>query len=172
MTELPGDSAADFTEFVVRRYGALLGTAYGLTRDRGQAEDLVQTSLAKCWGNWDAIRAEDPLAYVRKVMVNTYRAWWRVKKGKQEYPTEHLPIRPALVDHYARIERDEVLVAALGRLPGRMRMVVVLRYLGELSEAETAEAVGCAVGTIKSQTSRALARLRVDPTLHEYRCSA
>ncbi|MGC4942039.1 SigE family RNA polymerase sigma factor [Kribbella sp. DT2] len=172
MAELSGDSATSFTEFVTQKYGALLGTAYLLTRDHGLAEDVVQTALAKCWRTWDTIRADDPYAYVRQVLVNTCRAYWRVKKGKLEFPTEELPTRPVLVDYYDRIERDSVLVAALERLPGRMRVVVVLRYLVDLSEAETAEEVGCAVGTIKSQTSRALARLRGDPLLLDYRRSA
>jgi RNA polymerase sigma-70 factor (sigma-E family) len=165
-------SADSFTEFVTQRYGALLGTAYLLTQDHGLAEDLVQTALAKSWRTWDTIRGDDPYAYVRQVLVNTCRAYWRVKKGKLEFPTEDLPTRPVLVDCYDRIERDSVLVAALERLPGRMRVVVVLRYLVDLSEAETAEEVGCAVGTIKSQTSRALARLRGDPLLLDYRRSA
>ncbi|MEV6285078.1 SigE family RNA polymerase sigma factor [Kribbella sp. NPDC051770] len=164
-----GTSAESFTEFVSDRYGALLSAAYALTRDRGLAEDLVQTTLAKCWRTWDTIYGDDPYAYVRQVLVNTCRAHWRVKKGKLEFPTEELPARPVLVDQYDRIERDEVLVAALERLPGRMRAVVVLRYLVDLSEAETAAEVGCAVGTIKSQTSRALARLRGDPVLLDYR---
>jgi RNA polymerase sigma-70 factor (sigma-E family) len=172
MTELSGDSATSFTEFVASRYGALLGTAYSLTKDHGLAEDVVQTTLAKCWRTWDTIRADDPYAYVRQVLVNTCRAYWRVKKGKLEFPTEDLPVLPVVIDHYDRIERDSVLVAALERLPGRMRAVVVLRYLVDLSEAETAEEVGCAVGTIKSQTSRALARLRGDPVLLDYRRSA
>ena len=167
-----GDSTESFTEFVTQRYGALLGVAYVLTSDHGLAEDLVQTSLAKSWRTWDTIRGDDPYAYVRQVLVNTCRAHWRVKKGKLEFPTDELPILPVMIDHYARIERDSVLVAALERLPGRMRVVVVLRYLVDLSEAETAQEVGCAVGTIKSQTSRALARLRGDPLLLDYRRSA
>ena len=166
-----GDSAESFTEFVTQRYGALLGVAHVLTSDHGLAEDLVQTSLAKSWRTWDTIRG-DPYAYVRQVLVNTCRAHWRVKKGKLEFPTEELPILPVMIDHYDRIERDSVLVAALERLPGRMRVVVVLRYLVDLSEAETAAEVGCAVGTIKSQTSRALARLRGDPLLLDYRRTA
>lgn len=165
-------SADSFTEFVTQRYGALLGTAYLLTQDHGLAEDLVQTALAKSWRTWDTIRGDDPYAYVRQVLVNTCRAYWRVKKGKLEFPTEELPAHPVLIDGFDRIERDSVLVAALERLPGRMRVVVVLRYLVDLSEAETAEEVGCAVGTIKSQTSRALARLRGDPLLLDYRRSA
>jgi RNA polymerase sigma-70 factor (sigma-E family) len=164
--------AAGFSDFVAERYGTLLGTAYALTRDRGLAEDLVQTALAKSWRVWPTIRGDDPGAYVRQVLVNTCRAWWRVKKGKLEFPASDLPNESVEVDQYARIERHEVLVEALGRLPLRMRMVVVLRYLADLTEAETAEAVGCSLGTVKSQSSRGLARLRLDPTLHDYRVTA
>lgn len=161
-------AAAEFSDFVAARYGSLLGTAWALTRDRGLAEDLVQTALAKSWRVWPTIAADDPTPYVRQVLINTCRAWWRVKKGKLEFPTEDVPVAVVPVDPFTRIEREEVLTAALGRLPRRMRAVVVLRYLAELSEAETAAAVGCSTGTVKSQSSRGLARLRLDPTLHDY----
>ncbi|WP_145809325.1 SigE family RNA polymerase sigma factor [Kribbella amoyensis] len=166
MEELP--AATEFSDFVATRYGSLLGTAYALTQDRGLAEDLVQTTLAKCWRAWPTIDGADPGPYVRQVLVNTCRAWWRVKKGKLEFPTDELPATVVPVDHFARIEHEEVLTEALGRLPRRMRTVVVLRYLAELTEAEAAAVVGCSVGTVKSQSSRGLARLRVDPVLHEY----
>ncbi|HET6293989.1 MAG TPA: SigE family RNA polymerase sigma factor [Kribbella sp.] len=171
--EETGAMPVDFSEFVAARYGSLLGMAYLLTHDHALAEDLVQTALAKCWRSWGAIRADDPSAYVRRVLLNTYRAWWRTKKGKREFPTEVLPsvlVGSDSVDSdYDNVDSKAVLVDALARLPRRMRTVVVLRYLGDLTEAETAATVGCAVGTIKSQTSRALAKLRQDPTLNDFR---
>lgn len=156
-----------FSEFVITRYDGLLRTAYFLVQDRELAEDLVQTTLLKAWQVWDTIRADDPTWYVRRVLVNTCRAWWRVKRGKQEFATAEPPELAATAECYERLERDVVLVAALARLPQSMRKIVVLRYLMDLSEAQAAEAAGCSVGTIKSQTSRALTRLRLDPALRD-----
>src|SRR5882757_6735998 len=123
----PGAMPTDFTEFVAARYGSLLGMAYLLTHDHALAEDLVQTSLAKCWRSWGAIRADDPSAYVRRVLLNTYRGWWRTKKGKREFPTEVLPTVLTGGD-YDSVDCKAALVDALARLPCRMRTVVVLRY--------------------------------------------
>ncbi len=164
MTTHPG-----FSEFVADRYDGLLRTAYFLVQDRLLAEDLVQTTLLKCWVAWDTIRADDPSGYVRQVLVNTCRASWRVKKGKREFPTDQLPVLPTPAEE---LERHFVLVAALARLPLSMRRAVVLRFLLDLTEVQTAELAGCSVGTIKSQTSRALTRLRLDPSLHDLRRTA
>lgn len=152
-----------FDEFVAARYTRLLRTAYLLTRDRGLAEDLVQTALAKCWLGWRRIRHDDPGPYVHQVLVNTYTAWWR-RKWNAEYPTEELPHTGRAGGHQAVDDRAD-LADALRRLPRRMRAVVVLRYYEDLSEAETARILGCSAGTVKSQSSRALAKLRIDPAL-------
>ncbi|TWD81775.1 RNA polymerase sigma-70 factor (sigma-E family) [Kribbella amoyensis] len=160
----PATVTVDFTDYVTLRYRQLLGTAYLLTRDRGLAEDLVQTTLAKAWRSWHRIEADDPDAYVRRVLVNTFRAGWRVKRGKREFTAEVVPERP-VTGEYEASDRRAALLAALARLPRRMRAMVVLRYFEDLTEAATADALGCSVGTVKSQTSRALAKLRQDPTL-------
>jgi RNA polymerase sigma-70 factor (sigma-E family) len=157
------DGRQGFEEFVAARYAALLRTAYLLTQDRGLAEDLVQTALAKCWLGWKRIRYDDPGPYVHRVLVNTYTAWWR-RRWNSEYPTEDLPQGGGPVSHHAVDERVD-LADALRRLPRRMRAVVVLRFYEDLSEAETARILGCSAGTVKSQTSRALAKLRIDPAL-------
>ncbi|GAB2606994.1 SigE family RNA polymerase sigma factor [Kribbella endophytica] len=167
MTTHPG-----FSEFVAGRYDGLLRTAYFLVQDRLLAEDLVQTTLLKCWVAWDSIRADDPTGYVRQVLVNTCRASWRVKKGKLEFPTDQLSVLTTSIEWSEQLERHFVLVAALARLPRSMRRAVVLRFLMDLTEAQTAELAGCSVGTIKSQTSRALTRLRLDPTLNDLRRTA
>jgi RNA polymerase sigma-70 factor (sigma-E family) len=152
-----------FEEFVAARYTVLLRTAYLLTQDRGLAEDLVQTALAKCWLGWKRIRYDDPGPYVHRVLVNTYTAWWR-RRWNSEYPTEELPQTGGPGRHQAVDDRTD-LADALRRLPRRMRAVVVLRFYEDLSEAETARILGCSGGTVKSQTSRALAKLRIDPAL-------
>lgn len=157
----------EFDAFVAARSTALLRTAVLLTRDVGLAEDLVQTALAKTWFAWGRIEVT-PEAYTRRVLVNTYASWWR-RKWNGEHPTEELPESGGLrhgADH-RRVDDRTDLWTALGRLPKRQRAVVVLRYYEDLSERETAEVLGCSVGTVKSQASKALAKLRVDPALME-----
>lgn len=166
---MPGNTArADFDDFVAARSQALLRTAYLLTRDHGLAEDLLQTALGKAWFSWQKVETR-PEPYVRKILVNTYASWWR-RKWNGERPTDELP------DHGGHSGRDghdgttavdarHDLSEAIGRLPKRQRAVVVLRYFEDLSEAETADLLGCSRGTVKSQLSKALAKLRVDPAL-------
>lgn len=156
------DRQQGFEEFVAARYTSLLRTAYLLTQDRGLAEDLVQTTLAKCWLSWRRIEADDPGGYVHRVLVNTYTSWWR-RKWNHEYPTGDLPHTGTAGQHGADDRTD--LATALRRLPRRMRAVIVLRFYEDRSEAETAGILGCSVGTVKSQASRALAKLRIDPAL-------
>ena len=154
------ETGASFDEFVAARSRALLRTAYLLTHDHALAEDLVQTALTKAWFAWKRIHGE-PEPYVRKILVNTYASWWR-RKWNGEQPTEDLP--EATVE--ATGEPTD-LWTAMERLPRRMRAVVVLRYFEDLTEVQTAEALGCSVGTVKSQASKALAKLRIDPALTE-----
>ena len=156
----PGASAT-FDEFVAARSRALLRTAYLLTHDHALAEDLLQTSLAKAWFAWRRIDGE-PEPYVRRILVNTYASWWR-RKWNGEQPTDTLPDAA----HPDRADATEPtdLWTAMERLPRRMRAVVVLRYFEDLTEVQTAEALGCSVGTVKSQASKALAKLRIDPAL-------
>lgn len=156
-----------FDDFVATRSTRLLRTAYLLTHDRALAEDLVQTSLAKAWFAWARIEGQ-PDAYVRRVMVNTYSSWWR-RRWNGEEATAELPERGVGSGHRPAddvgVDDRTDLWRALARLPRRQRAVVVLRFYEDLSEAETAEVMQCSVGTVKSQASRALAKLRIDPTL-------
>lgn len=155
----------EFDDFVASCSGRLLRTAYLLTHDHALAEDLLQTALAKSWFAWRRIEG-DPEPYVRKVLVNTYASWWR-RRWHGEQPTERLP-EPAHHDQPDRFAHGQDLWAALARLPHRQRAVVVLRFVEDLSEAETARILDCSVGTVKSQASKALAKLRVDPTLDPF----
>jgi RNA polymerase sigma-70 factor (sigma-E family) len=154
-----GDTAVQFEEFVSARSTALLRTAYLLTHDHALAEDLLQTALTKAWFAWRRIE-DSPEAYVRRILVNTYATWWR-RKWNGEHAAEELPEQP--VTHPEEGAHD--LWTALGRLPRRQRAVVVLRYFEDLTEAETARILGCSVGTVKSQTAKAFAKLRIDPAL-------
>jgi len=164
VSELEGSRVdqPSFEDFVAARSPALLRTAYLLTRDRALTDDLVQTALAKVWPRWSRITA-DPEPYVRKVMVNTFTSWRR-RRWRGEIPAEELPETGVAAD-YAMVEDREAIRDAMRRLPPKQRAVVVLRYFEDLSEAETAATLGCSPGNVKSQLSRALAKLRVDPAL-------
>ncbi|HWG62347.1 MAG TPA: SigE family RNA polymerase sigma factor [Streptosporangiaceae bacterium] len=153
-----------FREYVDTRSGSLLRMAYLLTRNRADAEDLVQAALAKTYQAWDRIqdrRAVD--GYVRRAIVNTHISWWR-RRRLEEYPTDEIPDRP-VADHAADSELTDALRRALERLPQRMRAAVVLRYYEDMSEAEVAQVLGVSLGTVKSTVSRAVAKLRIDAEL-------
>jgi RNA polymerase sigma-70 factor (sigma-E family) len=149
----------DFRSYVSARSPALLRTAYMLTGNRADAEDLLQTALAKTYLSWDRIREREAIdGYVRRILVNTQTSFWRRRKV-DEYATEVLPERPGR-DETADLDLHDALWNALTSLPKRQRAMVVLRYYEDLSEAETARVMGVSVGTVKSTTSRALTRLR------------
>ena len=155
------DPRVDFDDFVVARSSALLRTAYLLTRDHALAEDLLQTALTKAWFSWSRIDG-DPEPYVRKILVNTFATWWR-RKWNGEHA--HADVPEPDTGPAASVDERHDLWDAMGRLPRRQRAVIVLRYVEDLSEAETARLLGVSVGTVKSQTSKALAHLRIDPAL-------
>jgi RNA polymerase sigma-70 factor (sigma-E family) len=154
---------ADFDAFVESRSAALLRTAFLLTGERTLAEDLLQTALVKTWSAWR--RVDDPEPYTRRVLTTTYITWWR-RRWRAELPSAE-PLE--LLHEENPADDREDLWAALGRLPRRQRAVVVLRYYEDLPEAQVAEVLGISVGTVKSQASKALARLRIDPALAEDR---
>lgn len=148
-----------FTAWVQSRAVRLHRTAYLLCGDWHVAQDLVQESLARTALAWRRIEnMDDPDAYVRRVLVNQARQRWRLRRT-HELPTGSLPEVGIPDGAQARAER-EVLVQALQALPRRQRAVVVLRYFEQLSVAETAQALECSPGTVKSQTARALTALR------------
>lgn len=158
------DAAPTFEEYVAARGRALWRSAWLLTGDDQRAEDLVQTALVKCWRRWDDIALDGAVdGYVRRALVTTYTDWRR-RKWVGEVPTAVLP------DSWERDPdvsvRHDVL-AALALLPRGQRAVVVLRFYDDLTEAQTAAALGVSVGTVKSQTARALAALRASQLLEE-----
>ncbi|SBT51114.1 SigE family RNA polymerase sigma factor [Micromonospora narathiwatensis] len=152
-----------FDDFVVTRSPRLLRTAFLLTRDWVSAEDLLQTALARAWEAWRRIDG-DPEPYVRRIIVNAYASSWR-RRWRGELPTADLPETVVEADPHAGLDDRDRLWRALGRLPRRQRAVLVLRYFEDLSEVEIAGVLGCSVGTVKSQASRAVAKLRLDGTL-------
>ena len=161
-----------FEAYVAARGDWLHHTAWLLTGDHARAEDLVQTALGKTWPRWSriAVSGEGTYdAYVRKVMMNTYISWWH-RMWTKEYPTDAVPepdVARGTADAGDDAARRRDVAAALAALPRGQRAVVVLRYFHDLTEAQTAEALGCSVGTVKSQASRALAALRSSPALSE-----
>lgn len=153
------DMEEEFREFVAARSGALLRTAYLLAGDWATAEDLLQTSLTKtylAWKRLGEIEAVEP--YTRRVLVNTATSWWR-RRWHGEKPTEVLPEQPGPDRHEEAVERD-ALWQHVRTLPTRQRAVLVLRFYEDLSEAQTADLLDISIGTVKSQTARALATLR------------
>jgi RNA polymerase sigma-70 factor (sigma-E family) len=158
------DERAGFPEFVRARGTALHRTAYLLTGDWALAEDLLQTALAKSYLRW--ARIDDHEGYVRRVLANTYATWWR-RRWRGEVPHDVLP-DDAFVDRWADVDTRSALSLALARLPRRMRAVVVLRFHEDMTEAAVAEALGVSIGTVKSQTAKALAKLRGDVGLTGY----
>ena len=153
-----------FHHYVATRSRALLRTAYLLTGNTADAEDLVQAALAKTYLAWH--RIEDPGAldgYVRRAIVNTHISWWR-RRRVEEYPTDDIPDQ-AVADHAIASDLQETMRRAVDRLPERMRAAVVLRYYEDMTEAEVAEVLGVSLGTVKSTVSRAVAKLRSDADL-------
>jgi RNA polymerase sigma-70 factor (sigma-E family) len=149
-----------FEAFVRNSSGRLLRTAYLLCGDRGHAEDLVQTALFRTARRWSRAR-DQPEAYARRVLVNLTKDRWRsLGRRPAELSVADPPSNsPSAAQVDAIVERDRLLDAVRG-LPARQRAVVVLRFFDGLTVAEAAAALECSEGTVKSQTSRALGRIR------------
>jgi len=151
---------ADFESWMIARQHKLLRTAYLLTGDVHAAEDLTQTTLAKVYLAWDRVSAAQSIdAYARKIMVNEHtsmwRRLWRHREVVSDTSTHDVPVDAREYDGVGAALWD-----AVTSLPERQRAVVVLRYYEQLSEKEAADALGVSVGTVKSQSSRALDTLR------------
>ena len=158
----PMGAAPEFAEFVAARSPSLLRTAYLLTGDWAAGEDLLRATLEQCWRRWSRL-TDNPEAYVQQAMLRTFLSWRR-RRWTGEVPTVQLP-DTGVDDATAVVDDRDRVWRALLRLPRRQRAAVVLRYFDDLSESETAHALGISVGTVKSQASKALATLRVDATL-------
>ena len=162
------NTGQEFDDFVRGRSAALLRTAYALTGDRGHAEDLLQTALLRTARRWTAAR-DAPEAYVRRVLVNLCRDRVRwLQRRPREAALPDGADRPGTADRHGvadgfaeQIGQQRSVIQALRGLPAGQRQVVVLRFLEDLSVADTAELLGISQGTVKSYTSRALASLRV-----------
>jgi RNA polymerase sigma-70 factor (sigma-E family) len=157
-----------FAQFIAARQRSLQRTAWWLTGDWGLAEDLVQTALARSWPKWERVqRLDDPEIYVRRVMVNVWASWSH-RRWRGEKATESMPEDQIQGDMAAEVAVRLTVRAALESLTARQRAMVVLRIFDDLSEAQVANVMGCAVGTVKSTMSQALARLRDNAQMTEF----
>ena len=155
------DHAAEFDAFVAGSGSRLLRTAYLLTGDQRAAEDLLQDALLRVWSRWSRVRAaEHPLAYARRVLVTTSVSRWRASRSRTA--GERLVAEPPETStRDDQPDRDDELWQAVLSLPPRQRAVMVLAYYEDLTDADTADVLGCTVGTVKSQRAKALRSLRV-----------
>ena len=155
----PADWDAEFTAFATAARAELGRTAWLLTGDVHQAAELVQLALVRTYVAWPRARAGEPLAYARRVLANARIDGWRRRRREVLTAPAELPDAAAPADDAAREERDR-LARALATLSPGQRRVVVLRYFVGLSEQETADDLGVSTGTVKTQASRGLRRLR------------
>ncbi|GIG90391.1 SigE family RNA polymerase sigma factor [Plantactinospora endophytica] len=150
----------EFTDFVEARSASLFRTALALTGHRQQAEDLLQTVLARAARHWGRIRTGQPEAYVRTALYRERTSWWRSLRRRPETSLDPVPERSSGTDEMALVDLNLALRQALGQLAPKHRAVLVLRYLEDLPDSEIAEILRCTESTVRSQAARALARLR------------
>jgi RNA polymerase sigma-70 factor (sigma-E family) len=149
-----------FTAFVRSRGEYHLRMATLLTGSPDAAEDLVQASLLKLYQVWSRIDTSgDPDAYLRRIIVNTRRSWWRTR-WRQETPVPEVPEAAVGEDAAERHAVGALVRQALARLPRQQRAVLVLRYCEDLPEAEVASLLGCSAGAVKTHAHRGLRALR------------
>jgi len=159
-------SEADFTAYVQERRASLYATAYHLTGDRFEAEDLLQSALFSTYRAWDRIADKQAVGgYLRRTMTNLHISAWRRRKVN-EYPTEEMPEVVGDTDSMRGTELRAVLWQALSKLPENQRTMLVLRYYDGRTDPEISDVLGISVGTVKSSIWRALRRLREDEALN------
>jgi RNA polymerase sigma-70 factor (sigma-E family) len=151
---------AEFVAFVARRARRHVRAAVLLTGDWHAAEDLVQTCLVKLYRAWPTLDAGVDLdAYLRRMLVNTHRSWWRAR-WRREAPVATVPDRAGDADGQDRHARAAVVRQALRALPPRQRAVLVLRFYEDLPVAQVADLLGCSQGAVKTHTHRGIRKLR------------
>jgi RNA polymerase sigma-70 factor (sigma-E family) len=156
------EAEPSFEDFVRARSSSLLRTALLLSgQNRAEAEDLLQLALERAYRYWGRVsRAGEPERYVRAILANASADRWRRAARRAERPLLAFDEGPAVADRTAEVDNRDYLMRALALLPPRQRAVLVLRYFDDLSENETAQMLGCTVGTVKAHAARGLARLR------------
>ncbi|MER5543134.1 SigE family RNA polymerase sigma factor [Streptomyces sp. NPDC002589] len=161
----------EFQSFMVGRWPRLMRTAFLLTGEQHAAEDLVQSTLERVYVSWRKVgSADDPEAYVRRVMINLHARKHRRRLKEFLAPKDDSGLVHEVADTGDRIAQADdrsALLTALAQLPVRQREAVVLRYWEDLTETQAAEAMGCSVGTVKSNAAKGIAKLRAIPALAE-----
>ncbi|MFG2847052.1 SigE family RNA polymerase sigma factor [Kitasatospora sp. NPDC048296] len=149
----------EFRAFIVGVWPRLVRTAFLLAGEQYAAEDLVQSAAEKACAAWPKVRrADDPYAYVRRILVNQHARRWR--RRPPELLVDAVPDTAGVEDGFARSDQRGPLLAALATLPPRQREAVVLRHWEDLSDSQTATAMGCSVGAVRSHAAKGIARLR------------
>ena len=155
-----------FHAFVRTHSRALARSAWLLTGDWSSVDDLLQITLERSWQNWQRIEnADDDVAYVRRVLINTFLSSRR-RRWHDEVPTDEVP-ETVVGDEAADADVRESVRAAMTALPPGQRAVIVLRYFNDLTEAQTAEVLRCSISTVKSQSAKAFRKLRAMPSMSE-----
>jgi RNA polymerase sigma-70 factor (sigma-E family) len=151
----------EFRAFMGGRWPVIVRLAYGLTGDLGNAENMARAAFARAYASWGKVtRDGDPDAYLRRLVVNEHRRWSRRHRGAEDRPCT--PPEQGATDLADATDEREALLTALARLGPRQRAVIVLRFWMGMSEAETAQVMGCTASAVKSQASSALDSLRAD----------
>ena len=154
----------EFTQFVRECSHRLYRVAFLLTADHGRAEDLTQDALARAYGAWRRIRNDDAYAYTRRILINLHTDWWRSRRWRERLMSQ-VPERHTDTDVAGATAQRFAVVQALQGLTPRERSMIIHRYFLDLTEQQTADELGVSVGTVKSMTSRALAKLRISADL-------
>lgn len=157
------DDEDSFADYVHDSGPRLKRLAFLLTGDLSEAEDLLQSAYIKVMPRWEKVRRYDiPDAYLRRVMISIRSSWWRRMQGREKLVADVPESQPrtGAPDLSDSVVQQQALLQALRALPDRQRTAVVLRHWCDLSEAETADSMGCSLGTVKSNTSKGLAQLR------------
>lgn len=155
------EDEAEFREYVAGRWTWLVQAAVLVTGDPWHAEDLAQTTLARVFASWSRVRAaEDMDSYTMRILINQNKNRFRRRRVVEDLMAAPPESGSGHGDPAPRVDQRDGLLAALASLPRRQREVVVLRYWEDYSEAQTAQVLGCSVGTVKSQASKGLAKLR------------
>jgi RNA polymerase sigma-70 factor (sigma-E family) len=169
--ERSGSRDAAFSELVYSQWSRLVRLAYGFTADLGLAEDLAQTALANAYASWPRLqRADNPDRYLIRILINAHRSGFRKRRPAESlsggWTADWAP--EPVADPTRAVDNRDSMMAALAGLPARQREVIVLRYWLDLTEVQVAALLDCSVGNVKSQASRALAKLRFSPELQEW----
>jgi RNA polymerase sigma-70 factor (sigma-E family) len=159
------EAVLSFDEFVAAHLGALMAFAVAVTSDRSLSEDLVQDVMLKAHEQWERVSAaDDPFAYVRRMLINEHiswrRKWGRVVPVSEAHLRSIVDVAGDAPDHANTLAEREALVHRLRRLPRRQQAVLALRYFAGMPDADIAAELGCSVSAVRSYISRALTRLR------------